>query len=267
MTLFDDFMVRAVVAGIGVALVAGPLGCFVVWRRMAYYGDTLAHSALLGIAMGFLLDVDLIAGVAVVCVVIAIAVGAMQRRGMLATDTLLGIMAHSTLAFGLVVMAFLPNVRVDLLGYLFGDILAVGIGDIIWIYAGGAAVLIATGLLWRRLLALTVHEELAEVEGVNVTAVRLTFMVLLALVIAVAMKVVGIMLITSLLIIPAATARRFTRTPEQMAVGAALIGCLAVLIGLGASLTYDTPSGPSVVAAAFILFLISRLPGLGRAAV
>ncbi len=266
MTLLDDFMVRAVVAGIGVALVAGPLGCFVVWRRMAYYGDTLAHAALLGIALGFLLEFDLIAGVAVVCVVVALVVGAMQRRGMLSTDTLLGIMAHSTLAFGLVVMAFLPSVRVDLLAYLFGDILSVGINDIIWIYAGGAVVLVVAGLLWRRLLALTVHEELAEVEGVNVPAVRLTFMVLLALVIAVAMKVVGVLLITSLLIIPAATARRFTRTPEQMAVGAAVIGCLAVLIGLGASLTSDTPSGPSVVAAAFILFLISRLPGLGRAA-
>lgn len=266
MNLFDDFMVRAVVAGIGIALVAGPLGCFVVWRRMAYYGDTLAHAALLGIALGFLLEVDVIAGVTVVCVVVALVVGAMQRRGVLATDTLLGIMAHSTLAFGLVVLAFLPNVRVDLLAYLFGDILSVGVSDIAWIYGGGAVVLVVAAVLWRRLLSITVHEEMAEVEGINVAAVRLTFMVLLALVIAVAMKVVGILLITSLLIIPAATARRFVRTPEQMAVGAAVIGCLAVLIGLGASLTYDTPSGPSVVAAAFILFLISRLPGLGRAA-
>ncbi len=266
MNLFDDFMFRAVVAGVGIALVAGPLGCFVVWRRMAYYGDTLAHAALLGIALGFLLEVDVIAGVTAVCVMVALVVGAMQRRGMLATDTLLGIMAHSTLAFGLVVLAFLPNVRVDLLAYLFGDILSVGVTDIAWIYGGGAAVLIAMAVLWRRLLSLTVSEELAEVEGINVAAVRLTFMVLLALVIAVAMKVVGILLITSLLIIPAATARRFVRTPEQMAAGAAVIGCLAVVAGLGASLTYDTPSGPSVVAAAFVIFLISRLPGLGRTA-
>ncbi len=266
MNLFDDFMFRAVVAGVGIALVAGPLGCFVVWRRMAYYGDTLAHAALLGIALGFLLEVDVIAGVTAVCVMVALVVGAMQRRGMLATDTLLGIMAHSTLAFGLVVLAFLPNVRVDLLAYLLGDILSVGVTDIAWIYGGGAAVLIAMAVLWRRLLSLTVSEELAEVEGINVAAVRLTFMVLLALVIAVAMKVVGILLITSLLIIPAATARRFVRTPEQMAAGAAVIGCLAVVAGLGASLTYDTPSGPSVVAAAFVIFLISRLPGLGRTA-
>jgi zinc transport system permease protein len=265
MNLLDDFMVRAVVAGLGIALVAGPLGCFVVWRRMAYYGDTLAHSALLGIALGFLLEVDIIAGVTAVCVVVALVVAAMQRRGMLATDTLLGIMAHSTLAFGLVVLAFLPNVRVDLLAYLFGDILAVGVGDIAWIYGGGLVALAVVAVMWRRLLSLTVHEELAEVEGVNVPVLRLAFMVLLALVIAVAMKVVGILLITSLLIIPAATARRFSHTPEQMAVLAAAIGCLAVLGGLAASFRFDTPSGPSVVASAFVLFLVSRLPWPGRA--
>jgi len=265
MSLFDDFMVRALVAGLGIAIVAGPLGCFVVWRRMAYYGDTLAHSALLGIALGFLLDVDIIVGVTALCVVVALVVGAMQRHGILATDTLLGIMAHSTLAFGLVVLAFLQTVRVDLLAYLFGDILAVGVVDILWIYGGGVIVLAITAIMWRRLLSLTVHDEMAQVEGINVPALRLAFMVLLALVIAVAMKVVGILLITSLLIIPAATARRFSRTPEQMAVLAALIGCLAVLGGLAASFRFDTPSGPSVVAAAFVLFLLSRLPLPGRA--
>jgi zinc transport system permease protein len=265
LTLFDDFMVRALVAGLGIAIVAGPLGCFVVWRRMAYYGDTLAHSALLGIALGFLLDVDIIVGVTAICVVVALVVGAMQRRGMLATDTLLGIMAHSTLAFGLVVLAFLETVRVDLLSYLFGDILAVGMEDIAWIYGGGLVVLVVVAVIWRPLLSLTVHDEMAEVEGVNVPAMRLAFMVVLALVIAVAMKVVGILLITSLLIIPAATARRFSRTPEQMAVLAAVIGCVAVAVGLAASFRFDTPSGPSVVAAAFILFLISRFPWPGRA--
>jgi zinc transport system permease protein len=265
LTLFDDFMVRALVAGLGIAIVAGPLGCFVVWRRMAYYGDTLAHSALLGIALGFLLDVDIIVGVTAICVVVALVVGAMQRRGMLATDTLLGIMAHSTLAFGLVVLAFMETVRVDLLSYLFGDILAVGMADIAWIYGGGLVVLVVVAVIWRPLLSLTVHDEMAEVEGVNVPAMRLAFMVVLALVIAVAMKVVGILLITSLLIIPAATARRFSRTPEQMAVLAAVIGCVAVAVGLAASFRFDTPSGPSVVAAAFILFLISRFPWPGRA--
>jgi zinc transport system permease protein len=265
LTLFDDFMVRALVAGLGIAIVAGPLGCFVVWRRMAYYGDTLAHSALLGIALGFLLDVDIIVGVIAICVVVALVVGAMQRRNMLATDTLLGIMAHSTLAFGLVVLAFMETVRVDLLSYLFGDILAVGMADIAWIYGGGLVVLVVVAVIWRPLLSLTVHDEMAEVEGVNVPAMRLAFMVVLALVIAVAMKVVGILLITSLLIIPAATARRFSRTPEQMAVLAAVIGCVAVAVGLAASFRFDTPSGPSVVAAAFILFLISRFPWPGRA--
>ena len=144
-----DFIVRAILAGIGVAMVAGPLGAFVVWRRMAYFGDTLSHSALLGVALGFLLGVDLNLAVVLLCVGVALVFVALQQQRRLAGDTLLGILSHSALSLGLVALAFLETVRVDLMGYLFGDILAVSLGDLAWIYGGGAVVLAAMVALWR----------------------------------------------------------------------------------------------------------------------
>jgi zinc transport system permease protein len=255
----DDFIWRAILGGVGIAAVAGPLGSFVVWRRMAFFGDALSHSALLGIALGFLLQINLNLGVVAVCVALAVLLVVLQTRAHLAADTLLGIFAHSSLSLGLVVVAFMETLRVDLISYLFGDILSVTLGDLAWIYGGGAAVLATLALLWRPLLSVTVHEDLARVEGVPVERLRLAFVLLLAIVIAAAMKIVGILLITSLLIIPAATARRFARTPEQMAVLAALIGALAVGTGIWSSMTYDTPSGPSVVVAAAAMFALTML--------
>jgi zinc transport system permease protein len=264
--MVEDFIVRALLGGAGVALVAGPLGCFVVWRRMAYFGDSLAHSALLGVALATLLGINLNAGVLAIFVLFAFLLVRLQRQDRLATDTLLGILAHAALSLGLVAISFLEGVRVDLLGYLFGDILSVTWRDLIWIYAAGAGALAVLVLIWQNLLAVTVHEELALAEGVPVTVTRLIFMQLIALVIVIAMKIVGILLITALLIIPAASARRFARTPEQMAVLSAVIGCVAVLGGLGASMIWDTPSGPSVVAVAALLFAASLALGRGRGA-
>ena len=255
----DDFMWRAIAAGIGVALIAAPLGVFVVWRRMAYFGDTLAHSALLGVALGFLLDINLYLAIVGVSVAIALLLMLLQSRPQLAADTLLGILAHSTLSVGIVVMAFQDGVRVDLMGYLFGDILAVTPTDLGWVWGGGVLVLGVLAWLWRPLLALTVHEELAQVEGVPVHRLRLALMLLIALVIAVSMKIVGVLLITSMMIIPAATARRLSTTPEQMTLFAALIGVVAVALGLSASWFWDTPAGPSVVVGAALLFSLGQL--------
>lgn len=262
--MLDDFFTRALVAGIGLALVAGPLGCFIVWRRMAYFGDTMAHSALLGVALAILLNVNLTLGVFVVAALVSVALLLLQRRNTLSTDALLGILSHSTLAIGLVMVAFMTWVRIDLMGFLFGDILAVSVTDIALIYGGGLAVLVVLALIWRPLLASTVNAEIAEAEGLRPETTRLVFMLLLAVVIAIAMKLVGVLLITSLLIIPAATARRLSASPEQMAVIAALVGALAVTGGLFGSLSYDTPSGPSIVVAALALFLVSIIVPLHR---
>lgn len=260
--MFDDFLIRALLAGLGVAVVAGPLGSFLVWRRMSYFGATLSHSALLGVAAGFLLGISLNLATLIVCVLIALLLVWLQRLRRLATDTLLGILAHSALALGLVVLSFAEALRVDLMGYLFGDILAVGTQDLLWVYGGAAFALLALAWIWRPLLAATVHEELARVEGVPVTLVNLVYMLVIALVIAVAMKIVGILLITSLMIIPAAAARRMAATPEQMALLAAVIGAASVAAGLWGSLTWDTPAGPSIVVAATVLFVvIYAVPG------
>ncbi len=256
-SLLDDFFWRALVGGVGVALVAGPLGCFIVWRRMAYFGDTMAHSALLGVALAFLLDIHLTLGVFAITATVAFALLLLQRQVTLPTDALLGILSHSTLALGLVLVAFMTWLRIDLLGYLFGDLLAVSRLDIALIYGGGLVVLAVLVAIWRPLLAGTVSEELAAAEALHPERVRLIFMVLMAAVIAIAMKIVGILLITSLLVIPAATARRFASGPEQMALLSAGLGALAVVIGLFGSLELDTPSGPSVVVAALLLFLAS----------
>jgi zinc transport system permease protein len=257
--MLDDFFTRALVAGIGLALTAGPLGCFIVWRRMAYFGDTMAHSALLGIALAFLLEIDLTVGVFIIAALVSLALMGLQKRGGLSADALLGILSHSALALGLVIIAFMSWVRVDLMSFLFGDILAVSKTDIAFIWVGGAAVLGILAWLWRPMLAATVSDEIALAEGMAPERTRLIFMLLMALVIAIAMKLVGVLLITSLMIIPAATARRLAVTPEQMAVLASIIGALAVTGGLFGSLKFDTPSGPSIVVAALGLFLLTMI--------
>jgi zinc transport system permease protein len=257
MTMFADYFSRALIAGIGLALVSGPLGCFVVWRRMAYFGDTMAHSALLGVALSIILSINMTLGVFAVAALVAGALIVLQRQATLSTDALLGILSHSTLAVGLVLIGFLTTVRIDLMGFLFGDILAVSVQDIAIIYGGGIAILAILILSWRPLLASTVSPELAEAEGLRPEASRLVLMILMASVIAIAMKLVGVLLITSLLIIPAATARRLSSTPETMALVAAMLGAIAVIGGLFGSRTWDTASGPSIVVMALIVFLLS----------
>lgn len=258
--MLDDFFIRALLAGIGVALVAGPLGCFIVWRRMAYFGDTLSHGALLGVALGLLLQVDLTLAVFAVSALVSLALLVLQRRASLSADALLGLLSHSSLALGLVVLAFMTWVRVDLMGLLFGDILAVSRSDLALIWGGGAIVLALLAAVWRPLFAATVNPEIAEAEGMRPDRANIVFMLLMAGVIAIAMKIIGVLLITAMLIIPAAAARRLASGPEQMAVLASAIGVAAVLGGLFGSLQWDTPSGPSIVVAALGLFLVSLMP-------
>ncbi len=254
--MLDDFFIRALLGGILIAIVAAPFGVFVVWRRLAYFGDTLAHSALLGVALGYLLHINLNFGVILVCLLVACLLFFFQKQKTLAGDTVLGILSHSSLSLGLVVLAFFETVRIDLMGYLFGDILAIGKADLWWILICGAIALVMLLLIWRPLLLISLHEDLARVEGVNVDLVKLTFVCLLAVLVAVMMKIVGLVLVTSLFIIPAATARKFVRTPEMMALIAAFVGVVAVVAGLTGSYLWDTPAGPSIVLAAAAFFVV-----------
>ena len=258
--MLDDFFARAVIGGIGVALLAGPLGCFIVWRRLAYFGDTLSHSALLGVALALLLELNITFTVFIISLGVAMLLLLLQRQARLSSDALLGLLAHATLAVGLVVLAFMTWVRVDLMGFLFGDILAINKADIITIWVGGLAVLIALAVIWKPLFTATVNYEIAVAEGLKPDRANFFFMVLMAAVIAISMKIVGVLLITALLIIPAATARRFSTTPEMMALVASIIGATSVWIGLEGSLQWDTPAGPSIVVAALLGFIISLLP-------
>ncbi|MBS9434800.1 zinc ABC transporter permease subunit ZnuB [Photorhabdus hainanensis] len=246
-------------AGILLSIAAGPLGSFVVWRRMSYFGDTLAHASLLGVAFGLLLNISPFYAIIAVTLILAMMLVWLEKRPQLAIDTLLGIMAHSALSLGLVVVSLMSNVRVDLMAYLFGDLLSVTYEDI-WLIAIGVTI-VATLLFWQwnALLSVTVSQEMAFVDGIKIQRLRVLLMLVTALTIGLAMKFVGALIITSLLIIPAATARRFARTPEQMAGIAIAVGMLAVTGGLAFSAVYDTPAGPSVVLCAAVMFIISLI--------
>ncbi|SON49242.1 zinc ABC transporter permease subunit ZnuB [Vibrio tapetis] len=253
-----DFLLPSILAGIAIALITGPLGSFVVWRKMAYFGDTLAHASLLGLSLGFLLDINLYFALVICCIGLAVVLVTLQRQQLVATDTLLGILAHSSLSMGLVAISFFDNVRVDLMGYLFGDLLAVSPDDLWFIFLGGAFVLTMLFIFWHPLLSSSVNEELASIEGINTELMRLVLMLLVGVVIAVGMKFVGALLITSLMIIPAAAARRFAKTPEQMALLASMFGVASVISGLYCSWHFDTPAGPSVVLSAASIFLLAQ---------
>lgn len=262
----DSFIIKSLLAGIGIAVVAAPLGCFIVWRRMAYFGAAIGHGALLGVAAGLFLAVDPILGIAAVSLALSVLLYLLQRQRVLAQDTLLGILAHVSLAGGLIVASALGGSRLDLMGYLFGDILAVSDRDLAWIYGAGAVIAAATLSIWRPLLALSVHEEVAAAEGVKTARTAAIFMLLLAFTVALAMKLVGMLLIVALLIMPAAAARPFSATPERMAALAALIGVLSVAGGLGGSLVFDTPAGPTIVIALAGFFAFAFLRAALRSA-
>ena len=253
-----EFLLPSLFAGLGIACIAGPLGSFVVWRRMAYFGDTLAHASLMGLALGFLLDINLYLALTICCLALAVILVTLQKQRLVATDTLLGILAHSALSLGLVSVSFLDDVRIDLMSYLFGDLLAITPDDLIYIYLGAAIIGFVMLIFWRSLLSTTVNEELAAVEGHNTDLMRLILMLMVGLVIAIGMKFVGALIMTSLLIIPTATSRRFANTPEQMALLASALGSLSVILGLALSWHFDTPAGPSVVLSAAALFLLSQ---------
>jgi zinc transport system permease protein len=255
--LSEPFFQRALIAGIGIALVAGPVGSFIVWRRMAYFGESLAHAALLGVALGLFFGLDVKLGVIASGLTMAGLLVALRTQTMFSTDTVIGILSHGALALGLITASFMTWVRIDLLGLLFGDILTLTTADLLWVWVGGAAALGLLAWMWRGLLAITVHEEVARAEGVPARLVEAGFMVLIAFIIATAMKIAGILLITALLIIPAATSRRMAGSPEAMAAIAAGFGVVAVVAGLAFSAHFDTPSGPSIVMMACVLFTLA----------
>ena len=260
MFMFEDFLFRAFVAGIGLALITGPLGCFIVWRRLSYFGDTLAHSALLGVVIAYALSVNLILSVFLISAIISLSLLYLQKKTFLPNDALLGLLAHSVLAIGLVLLGLLSFIRIDLMGLLFGDILSVNFQDILIIWIGGCIVLILLILIWRPLFAGTVNLEIAKAEGLNPELANTIFTLLIAGVIAISIKIVGILLITGLLIIPAAASRNLSSTPIQMAIVSSIIGLLSVVLGLFSSITWNTSTGPTILSLALVIFILTLPP-------
>lgn len=261
--MLDDFMVRATLAGIGVALAAAPLGCFVVWRRMAYFGDATAHASMLGVAFALALSLSIFVGALAVALVMGLVVATLTGRGH-AVDTVLGVLSHSALAAGLVAVSFLPGARIDLSAYLFGDILAVSRGDLAMIWGGAASVAALIAWRWNALLTATLNADLAHASGIDPARERLVLTVALAVTVAVAIKIVGVLLIAALVVIPAAAARPLARTPEGMALIGAGIGAASAVLGLRLAYLFDTPAGPSIVCVAAAAFALTALLGALR---
>jgi zinc transport system permease protein len=263
-TMLDPFILKALLAGIGVALMAGPLGCFIAWQRMVYFGDMMAHSALLGVVLALSFELPAIIGMTAVAAAISLVLHRFSKQTQLASDSLLGIAAHGALALGLVLLSLSKTITIDVNGLLFGDVLAVSNQDVMLIFLLAAAVggwLITS---WRNLLRMAIHSDIAKVEGLDVAKQRLYLLLALALVVALSIKVVGILLVTSMLVIPAAAARALSKTPTQMVFYAIVMGVLAVISGLYASLVFDLPTGPSIILAALACFIVSRLKPVPR---
>ena len=265
--MLDDFLVRTALAGLGVVLAAAPLGCFVIWRRMAYFGDATAHAAILGVALALGFEISIFVGVLATAVGMSLCLNLLSERGH-SYDASLGVLAHSALAAGLVAVSLLGGVRVDLMAFLFGDILAVDKGELAVIWTGGAIVVSLLVWRWNALLTATLNPDLAHASGISPRRSDLVLTLALAVTIAVALKVVGALLISSLLIIPAATARVAASTPEAMAVIAALLGAGAVIGGLWVSFQLDSPTGPTIVCVAAAAFaagnIVQGLRGAAR---
>lgn len=252
----SDFILQSIVAGVLVAFASGPMGCFLVWRRMAYFGDSMAHSALLGIALGIALGISYTFGIIAIGIIFTLLLGSLELKGNLATDTLLGILAHTSLSLGLIWISIM-NHPVNLEAILFGDILTITQHELVAIAVCVTFIIAVLVLLWPKLILLTLHEDLAFAEGVDVKKIKWTFMGLLSIMVAFSVQLIGILLLMSLMIIPAATARQWSHTPFSMACIAMVIGAVSVLVGMNVSIVLDVPSAPCIVSSAAAFFFLS----------
>lgn len=263
--MMDDFLWRAVLGAALLAAACGPIGCFVLWKRMAYLGESVAHVGLLGAGVGLLLGINVVLGTAILAVLAALVMARAADRTIPA-GTFVGIVGHIGLALGFVVLATMETVRADLLGYLFGDVLAMSGRDVAAVAVVSLLVLGAMVWLWRPLLRITVGGDIAAAEGHGNPLVETAFLVLVALLVAFGLKVVGALLIVALLIIPPAAARAFARTPESMAVQATVAGALAAPLGIALAYVTDVPAGPAIVLAAGAIFAAATVAARFRSA-
>ena len=228
---------------------------------MSYYGESIAHSSLLGVGLGILLGTGINFGVIIICLLFGILFLWLQQSKILSTDTLLGVLAHLALSIGIIVIS-LNRIKIDIEAFLFGDILTVSSSDLWIMYLGVGITILLILINWSSLLLVTIDEDLARAEGINPIYINLLLTIVLTIVVAVSLQIIGLLLITAMLIIPAATSRRLANSPRQMALIATLVGVISVISGIFLSVELDAPSGPSIVVISAILFFLSYLFGL-----
>tara|TARA_E500000075_G_scaffold11399_1_gene8829 strand:- start:993 stop:1691 length:699 start_codon:yes stop_codon:yes gene_type:complete len=228
---------------------------------MSYYGESIAHSSLLGVGLGILLGTGINFGVIIICLLFGILFLWLQQSKILSTDTLLGVLAHLALSIGIIVIS-LNRIKIDIEAFLFGDILTVSSSDLWIMYLGVGITILLILINWSSLLLVTIDEDLARAEGINPIYINFLLTIVLTIVVAVSLQIIGLLLITAMLIIPAATSRRLANSPGQMALIATLVGVISVISGIFLSVELDAPSGPSIVVISAILFFLSYLFGL-----
>ena len=253
----DDFMVRAVIAGLIMVTIAAPMGCLMVWQRLAFLSDTLGHAAVMGVGLGLLLQLQPIFGVLAVALLIVFSLSRVTSFNTALSETTLAIISHTGLAGGIILVGLLPANTVNLEAILFGDLLATTTTDL-------ASLLITTVLLlfvllhhWRGFVAVSVSREMAQAEGIEVRKVQFLMYIMIALLVAVMMKVMGVLLIAAMLVIPTTSARLLSRSPEQMVLISALYGLGALGGGITGSFHFDWQTGPAIVVSATALLLLT----------
>jgi zinc transport system permease protein len=252
-----EIMYNALLAGVALALAGGPLGCIIVWRKMAYFGDAMAHIALLGVALSLMCNgLPMPLAILAVTLLAALVLHLLGRNRQLHADTILGVLAHGALAVGVLLVAMSSNTQVDMEAYLLGNILALERADAQLIAAGAAALLLLLTFYWRRLVLLVLDADLARLHGINIAQLQALLVLLLAGLVALAIQLVGALLITALLIIPAASARYLARSPTQMAIIASLLGASFVALGLKLAFITNAPPAPAIISTAVLGFAI-----------
>ena len=254
----DDFIYRAIIASIGVSLIAGSLGCFVIWKRLSYFSDSISHSALLGVALGLATGLGINLGLVIVGGLFAVLIVVLQQKEFWSSDAVLGIFSHLSLSLGIVVLGIIGNQNTDYFAYLFGDILSITSKDLFWIFSVLIVVVTILVFNWKKLLLLTLNEELAKAEGINKLYYDLLFMFLIALAVSVSVQIVGVLLITSLLIIPPAISRVISNSPVMMILASMIVSIFSVLLGLYLSIDFDLATGPTIVITLGALFFIAQ---------
>jgi zinc transport system permease protein len=251
----DNFIIYVLIAGAGLAVSASIIGCFVVWRKMAYFADSMSHSSLLGIAIGLFFAIDFNVAVLMVALLFAGFLLILEQKKIIANDSLLGVLSYGFLAVAVIIINSI-DLDIDLHSYLFGDILAIGLNDIYFIYSMLVVVLLFVVRYWHELILLTLNEDIARAEGVPVFLLKLVFMLILAFFVALSVQFVGALLIGAMLIIPVASARFVSKSALFMLGVSILINIISIISGVFLSMHFDTPTGPSIVAISAAIFVV-----------